>query len=233
MNRVAEVPRRVKVNTVLISVSDKSGIEDFVRGLLEINPDVQILSTGGTHRVLENLLSGYMDGRYTENLVQVSEYTGQPEMQGGLVKTLDFRIYLGLLSEPYNNDHRQDIERSASKYIDMVVVNLYPFSSQIAREGSSLEDARSHIDIGGPTMLRASAKNYIRVASICRPEDYPGVLHELRENSGTISLDSRFRLAKKTFAHTAEYDAAISGYLQETVDSAIDDVYRVREGVWQ
>ena len=134
-------------------------------------------------------------------------------MQGGLVKTLDFKIYLGLLSETYNDAHVADLARVEGVPIDMVVVNLYPFQKTVATEGVTPEQARTNIDIGGPCMIRASAKNYLRVASVTDPADYAGLLDALQAAAGGISLELRLALAKKAFAHTAEYDAAIAGFL--------------------
>jgi len=209
LNRVSRVDDRVPVRNVLLSVSDKTGLGALVEGLLAINPDVRLYSTGGTFAHLQSLLGE----RAAVTLKAVSDYTGQPEMQGGLVKTLDFKIYMGLLSETYNDAHRQDLKRTACLEFDLVVVNLYPFQKTIAEPGVTLEDARAHIDIGGPCMLRASAKNYLRVASVCQPSDYEAVVAELRAHRGTLSLSTRLELAKKTFAHTAAYDTAIAQYL--------------------
>jgi phosphoribosylaminoimidazolecarboxamide formyltransferase/IMP cyclohydrolase len=165
-------------------------------------------------------------GKGSPNLISVSDYTGQPEMQGGLVKTLDFKIYLGILNETYNDHHRADIQRVEAIEFDMVVVNLYPFTQTIAKEGTSLEDARANIDIGGPTMLRASAKNFLKVASLVRPEDYHEVLTFLGDQEGALSLSQRFELAKKTFAHTAEYDRAITAYLQDQEGAGLASLYQ-------
>lgn len=211
LNRVSRVDDRVAIRNVLLSVSDKTGLGPLVEGLLAINPDVRFYSTGGTFAHLQSLLGE----RAATSLKSVSDYTGQPEMQGGLVKTLDFKIYMGLLSETYNDDHRLDLKRTACIEFDLVVVNLYPFQNTIAQAGVTLEDARAHIDIGGPCMLRASAKNFLRVASVCDPADYPALLAELKAHHGTLGLETRLGFAKKTFAHTAAYDTAISQYLFE------------------
>jgi len=208
LNRVSRVDDRVKVRNVLLSVSDKTGLGALVEGLLGVNPEVKFFSTGGTYAQLQSLLGE----RAATCLKAVSDYTGQPEMQGGLVKTLDFKIYMGLLSETYNDAHRLDLKRTACVEFDLVVVNLYPFQSTVAQPGVTLEDARAHIDIGGPCMLRASAKNFLRVASVCDPADYPALLQELSQH-GATSLATRLALAKKTFAHTAAYDSAIAAYL--------------------
>ena len=131
----------------------------------------------------------------------VSDYTGQPETQGGLVKTLDFKIYLGLLTETYNAAHQADLARTLAVPLDLVVVNLYPFRETIAKEGVTVEEARANIDIGGPCMIRASAKNYLRVASVVDPADYPMLLNELKNNAGRLSVTTRFGFAQKAFAH--------------------------------
>ena len=209
INVVEKIDDRVPVRHVLISVSDKSGLEDFVPGLLSANPEVRIFSTGGTFSRIGDILGQ----RAGENLVQVSDYTGQPETQGGLVKTLDFKIYLGLLTETYNDAHGEDLKRTGAVPIDMVVVNLYPFKETIAKAGVTVEGARGQIDIGGPCMIRASAKNFIRVTPVVEPSDYGDILSELTRQGGETSLALRFRLAQKAFAHTAAYDKTIAEYL--------------------
>jgi phosphoribosylaminoimidazolecarboxamide formyltransferase / IMP cyclohydrolase len=162
--------------------------------------------------------------------MQVSEYTRQPEMQGGLVKTLDFKIYLGLLSETYNKAHVGDLKRVKGVAIDMVVVNLYPFKQTIARVSVTPEEARTNIDIGGPCMIRASAKNYLRVASVTEPADYERILEELVKSGGKISLRTRFNLARKAFAHTAEYDTTIAKYLATLDLDEIERCYKIKQG---
>jgi len=221
LNRVSRVDDRVKIRNVLLSVSDKTGLGALVEGLLAVNPDLRLYSTGGTYAHLESLLGE----RAAVSLKAVSDYTGQPEMQGGLVKTLDFKIYMGLLSETYNEAHRLDLKRTACIEFDLVVVNLYPFQQTVAATGVTLEDARANIDIGGPCMLRASAKNFLRVASVCDPADYPSLVDELKKNQGTLGLASRLTFAKKTFAHTAAYDSAISAFLL-SVPTLPDDLYQ-------
>ncbi len=209
INVVEKIDAAVKINTVLLSVSDKQGLDTFVPRLMQINPLIQFLSTGGTYQKLKQILGQ----KSATCLKQVSEYTGQPETQGGLVKTLDFKIYLGLLTETYNDAHKEDLARTNSVSIDMVVVNLYPFKETISRPGVTAEQARGNIDIGGPCMIRASAKNFIRVASVVDPGDYDAVLAEMEKNLGFMSLDLRFRLAQKAFEHTAVYDRTIADFL--------------------
>jgi len=224
-NVVEKIDDQVKIKTLLVSVSDKSGLKDFIPELVAVNPEILILSTGGTYSKIKEILGDKADNC----LKQVSEYTGQPETQGGLVKTLDFKIYLGLLTETYNDAHQEDLKRTKAVAIDMVVVNLYPFSETIAKKGVSLEDARGNIDIGGPTMIRASAKNFIRVASVVDPLSYPLVLEKLKANKGSLSIEDRFELAKKAFEHTAVYDQTIASYLGEKSVNEIKSCYKTGE----
>ena len=208
VNVVEKIDDVVKIESILASVSDKQGLETFIPELLAVNPDINIFSTGGTYNRIKEIL-----GDNADCLTQVSDYTGQPETQGGLVKTLDFKIYLGLLTETYNTAHQGDLNRTGAVPIDMVVVNLYPFKDTVAKPDVTVEQARSNIDIGGPCMVRASAKNYLRVASVVDPSDYEGIISEMKQNAGALSLKKRFSLAQKAFTHTADYDRMISAYL--------------------
>jgi phosphoribosylaminoimidazolecarboxamide formyltransferase/IMP cyclohydrolase len=222
INTVEKIDAGVNVRHLLVSVSDKSGLEEFIPGLLRSNPELTIFSTGGTYARIREIL-----GKDAELRLQaVADYTGQPETQGGLVKTLDFKIYLGLLTETYNHAHRDDLRRTAAVAIDMVVVNLYPFKQTVAQAGVTVEGARGQIDIGGPCMIRAAAKNFIRVASVVDPADYPRILEELNASGGETSLDLRFHLAQKAFAHTADYDAAIADYLRRQTATAAAACYQ-------
>ena len=221
LNIVTEIDNRVQVKNVLMSVSDKTGLETFVPALVKACPGVKIYSTGGTYTKIKEILGDAADG----TLVAVSDYTGQPEMQGGLVKTLDFKIYLGILSEKYNDAHQDDLKRLDANALDMVVVNLYPFRETVAKEGVTPEMARTNIDIGGPCMVRASAKNYLRVASVTDPLDYGNLVEELANHGGTLGLDTRFKLMKKAFAHTAEYDTAIAKFFTTRTWEEVDGTY--------
>ena len=221
LNIVTEIDDRVKVRNVLMSVSDKTGLESFVPALVKACPGVKIYSTGGTYTKVKEILGDAAAG----TLVAVSDYTGQPEMQGGLVKTLDFKIYLGLLSETYNDAHQADLKRLSALPIDMVVVNLYPFRETVAKAGVTPEMARTNIDIGGPCMVRASAKNYLRVASVTDPLDYASLAAELDAHGGTVGFDTRFKLMKKAFAHTAAYDTAISQFFASRTWDEVNATY--------
>jgi phosphoribosylaminoimidazolecarboxamide formyltransferase/IMP cyclohydrolase len=186
--------------TALLSVSDKTGIVDFARALHAL--DVKLLSTGGTARLLAE--SGLP-------VTEVSEVTGFPEMLDGRVKTLHPRIHGGLLARRDLPEHMAALQAHGIGTIDLLVVNLYPFAQATARPDCTLEDAIENIDIGGPAMLRAAAKNWQDVAVVIDPADYPRVLADLK--AGRIRRDTGFMLAKKVFAHTAAYDGMIANYL--------------------
>ena len=221
MNIVEKIDEFVKIEHVLVSVSDKRSLDTFIPQLVEINPQIKIFSTGGTFNAIKEILGETAD----KVLSQVSDYTGQPETQGGLVKTLDFKIYLGLLTETYNDSHQDDLKRTAAVAIDMVVGNLYPFKETIAKPDVTVEKARGNIDIGGPCMIRASAKNFIRVASVVDPGDYTDIISDLKKNSGAISLDLRFQLAQKAFDHTAVYDRTIADFLASKSSADVSGCY--------
>jgi len=188
------------ISRALVSVSDKSGLVDFCRGLAGLG--VEILSSGGTFRALSE--SGIP-------AVEVSEYTGFPEMMGGRIKTLHPKIHGGILGRR-GLDEAVMAEHGIGP-IDLVVVNLYPFEATVAKPDCSLAEAIENIDIGGPAMIRAAAKNHDAVGVVVDPADYGAVLEEIRSGKGGLSQETRFRLAIKSFRHTAAYDAAIAGYL--------------------
>ncbi len=221
LNRVKKIDDLISIRNIIVSVSDKTGLDILIPELIKINSKMHIYSTGGTYKKIKDILGSKSD----KNLSSVTEYTGQPEMQGGLVKTLDFKIYLGLLSESYNSAHNTDISRVNGVNFDMVIVNLYPFSETINQTGINIEDARANIDIGGPCMLRAAAKNYLRVASVCSHEDYMAIINEMKSNNGMLSLITRFKCAQKAFSHTAEYDSTIFSYLTEKNSDEILKTY--------
>ncbi len=221
INTVTAIDNLVPVRHVLVSVSNKKGLDFLIPELIKIIDGIKIFSTGGTYKAIASLLP---DGA-ASTLSQVSEYTGQPETQGGLVKTLDFKIYLGLLTETYNDSHRADLERTGALPIDMVIVNLYPFQQTVAQRDVTVESARGNIDIGGPCMIRASAKNFLRVAPVVDPVDYPLILDELRATGGKTTIETRAMLAKKAFDHTAEYDRAITEYLRNLKIDEIKGAY--------
>ncbi len=192
-----------KIERAIISVTDKSGVVDFARSLSEFG--VEILSTGGTARALRD--SGV-------SVTDISEYTGFPEMMDGRIKTLHPKVHGGLLGMRDNPDHVKMMKEHGIATIDLIVVNLYRFEQAVSKEGVTLEEAIENIDIGGPTMLRSSAKNFKDVTVIVDPSDYDPVLKEMAELGGSTSLKTRFSLAKKVFQLTHTYDGAISRYLE-------------------
>lgn len=222
VNYVEKIDDHVRVERVLVSVSDKSGLDRLIPGLLAINPEIQFISTGGTYRAIAEILG---EEQAAEHLTPVSAYTGQPETQGGLVKTLDFKIYLGLLTETYNSAHQADMARTKAVPVDMVVVNLYPFEATVAEAGVTVEQARANIDIGGPCMLRAAAKNYLRVVPVVDPADYGALLAALEAGGGALDVATRFSYARKAFAHTAAYDTAIATFLEGQEAEAVSSIY--------
>ncbi|MDC8759720.1 bifunctional phosphoribosylaminoimidazolecarboxamide formyltransferase/IMP cyclohydrolase [Janthinobacterium fluminis] len=190
------------IKQALISVSDKTGVLDFARALSALG--VNILSTGGTAKL------------FADNgvpVTEVADYTGFPEMLDGRVKTLHPKVHGGILARRDFPEHMAKLVEHDMPTIDMVVVNLYPFQATVAKDSCTLEDAIENIDIGGPTMLRSAAKNHKDVVVLCDPSDYAAVLAEIKAADGAVSYDTKFMLAKKVYAHTAQYDGAITNYL--------------------
>ena len=192
----------MKIRQALISLSDKRGALEFAQGLAA--QGVKLLSTGGTAKLLRD--AGLA-------VTEIGDYTGFPEMLDGRVKTLHPKVHGGILARRDLPEHMATIEQHGIPTIDLVCVNLYPFASAIAKPGVTLEDAIENIDIGGPTMVRSSAKNYAGVAIVTDPEDYPSLLDEMKTHDGALSLATRFNLAKKAFTHTARYDGMIANWL--------------------
>ncbi|MBF6569352.1 MAG: bifunctional phosphoribosylaminoimidazolecarboxamide formyltransferase/IMP cyclohydrolase [Candidatus Binataceae bacterium] len=192
----------VKIRRALLGVSDKNGLIEFASALTGFG--VEILSTGGTRAALEG------GGVHVRS---VEQFTGSPEMLDGRVKTLHPKIHGGILARRDRADHRREMELHGIEPIDLVVVNFYPFEQTIERADAGLDDAIENIDIGGPAMVRAAAKNFAHVAVVVDPADYPALLDELRASNGELSHATRWRLARKAFARVTAYDCAISNYL--------------------
>ena len=197
-----------KIERALISLTDKSGIEGFAQELAGLG--VEILSTGGTAKKIREAGIVVRD---------VSDFTGFPEMLDGRVKTLHPKVHGGILNQRHNEEHRRQCAEHQIDNIDLIAVNLYAFEKTVADPNCSLADAIENIDIGGPTMLRSSAKNFHDVTVIVDPADYPQVLAEIKA-TGNTTLKTRVRLARKVFALTARYDTVISAWLEKVdVDS--------------
>ncbi|WP_323121438.1 bifunctional phosphoribosylaminoimidazolecarboxamide formyltransferase/IMP cyclohydrolase [Burkholderia alba] len=195
------------IKQALISVSDKTGIVDFAKALSQ--QGVKLLSTGGTAKLLAD--AGLP-------VTEVADYTGFPEMLDGRVKTLHPKVHGGILARRDLPAHMQALDAHQIPTIDLLVVNLYPFVATIAKDDCTLADAIENIDIGGPTMLRSAAKNHRDVTVIVDPADYAVVLDEMKANGNTVGYPTNFRLATKVFAHTAQYDGAITNYLTSLTD---------------
>jgi len=212
---MASHPRRI--TRALLSVSDKSGLIDFARALVEY--DVELISTGGTAKAIKDAGLPVRD---------VSELTGFPEMMDGRVKTLHPMVHGGLLAMRGNAEHTKAMEQHGIKPIDLLVVNLYPFEATVAK-GAAYEDCIENIDIGGPAMIRAAAKNHADVTVVVEPADYEKVLAELAEHAAMTTLELRQQLAAKAYARTAAYDAAISNWFADTLHDEAPD-YRAFGG---
>jgi phosphoribosylaminoimidazolecarboxamide formyltransferase/IMP cyclohydrolase len=197
-------PRAVRIQRALLSVSDKRGIVDFARGLTELG--VEIVSTGGTAAALQE--AGL-------EVRPIDDFTGFPEIMDGRVKTLHPKLYAGLLAVRDNEQHLAQAEEQNIEFVDLVCVNLYPFERTAAKRGVSEAEVIENIDIGGPTMLRAAAKNHAYAAVVVKPESYDAILEELRDAGGTLSMPTRESLAAEAFAYTARYDTAIARWFAE------------------
>ncbi|BEQ13014.1 hypothetical protein FAK_00800 [Desulfoferula mesophila] len=195
-----------KIMRALISVTDKGGVADFAKSLADMG--VTIISTGGTMKAIAD--AGVP-------VTKVSEVTGFPEMLDGRVKTLHPRIHGGILARRDDSTHRAQLAEHHIAPIDLVCVNLYAFEATVAKEGCTFEDAIENIDIGGPCLIRAAAKNCADVTVVTDPADYATVLAEMQENGGGTSLATRKKLAAKAFRLTNRYDGAIADYLEKQV----------------
>jgi phosphoribosylaminoimidazolecarboxamide formyltransferase / IMP cyclohydrolase len=197
-------PGDVRIGRAVLSVSDKTGIVEFARGLDELG--IELVSTGGTAGTLRE---AGLDVR------PIEAFTGFPEIMGGRVKTLHPKLYAGVLGLRDDSSHMADAEEHEVEFVDLVCVNLYPFEARASRRGVTEREALEHIDIGGPTMIRAAAKNFGFTAVVVRPESYDAVLQELRDGENRLSLTTRENLAAEAFAYTARYDTAISRWFAE------------------
>ena len=193
----------------LVSVSDKTGLVEFVQGLVDLG--WEIIATGGTQKLLES------KGVKT---IGISEVTGFPEICDGRVKTLHPKVHGGILARRDVPAHMETLKENGIETIELVCVNLYPFRQTIAKEGVTLEDAIENIDIGGPSMVRSAAKNWRDVTIVCDPNDYGTVLAELREK-GCTSPETRLKLSAKAYTHTAEYDACIATYMRKQAGRSV------------
>ena len=196
---------RIKIRRALLSVSDKTNLLDLARVLSKL--EVEIISTGGTQAELK---------RAGMKSISISSFTGFPEILGGRVKTLHPKVFGGILAKRDDEEQEKEVTEQDINYIDLVVVNLYPFGKVISKEEVGQDEAIENIDIGGPSMLRAAAKNHRSVAVVVNPERYGDIIKELEANDGSLSLETRLGLAAEVFQHTAHYDSMIAGYFRRT-----------------
>lgn len=204
----------VKIETAVISIHDKTGIKYFASELVKVNPEIKIISSGGTFAELNKVVP--------DNIIDVSEYTGFPEMPGGLVKTLHPKVHGGILG---NEAQEEYMEKHGIRKIDLVVVNLYPF-----RKGAaiSFEEARKNIDIGGVSLIEAGCKNFSRVSVCSDPAEYEIFLESLRRNNGTVELVTRLKLAKLGLSLLSSYLSAISSYFDRLTMEGLKEIEDAR-----
>ncbi len=205
----------IKPQHILVSVFDKTGIEDLIKGILSANPEAIFYSTGGTGKKIAEILGS----ETAKNYISVEEFTGAPEMEGGLVKTLHPKIHAGLLAERGNPAHEEYLHKTlasgskyAGVYFDIFVGNLYPFTAVIEKAGTTAETARVNIDIGGPAMTMASAKNWHSIAALTSPLQYADFVAQLKNNRGRVSLEQRFNLATQAMKAIGDYRSAIGSF---------------------
>mgnify|MGYP006292598663 CR=1 FL=1 len=211
---------RVRVSNVIVSTANKAGLDVLLPALPR---GATVYSTGGTMKAVRAILGDAGPVRWQT----IESYTAYPEMPGGLVKTLHPRIHAGLLGDTHDPDHVAHMEEQGAVAFDLVVANLYPFTATVATPGATPEEIRQQIDIGGPTMIRAAAKNHLRVAVAVEPDDYPAIAAELREHDGTLGYGTRLGMARRAFQHIAAYDIAISAWFDQLSDAAAREAWRV------
>jgi|WetSurMetagenome_2_1015567.scaffolds.fasta_scaffold04658_2 phosphoribosylaminoimidazolecarboxamide formyltransferase / IMP cyclohydrolase len=225
---VKEIDDLVSVENVFCSVTNKEGLVPLIQGMIDVVPKMKIFSTGGTYSYLKNELGAR---RAPVNLVEVSNYTGMPETKGGLVKSLHHKLFLGYLTENYCVDHWEDLKRESAVPIDLVIVNLYDFKKAVAAASTedpvSLEMTRGNIDVGGPSALRAAAKNFLRVMVLPKVEDYNEFIGAFEEYGGATDFHMRYFAAKKTFRVLWNYDRAIEDFLDSVPSDKMLEAYQV------
>lgn len=206
MRRVEKINGPVRVKHAFMSVADKTGLDEMVPQLVAACPDIMIYSTGGTYKKLVGILGDAAEKHVTE----VSAYTGVPETDGGLVKSLHHMLFLGYLTEDYCVKHGEDLKREGAVPIELLVGNFYPFEQTVAKEGTDPEDWRMNIDIGGPSALAAASKNWHRLAVVTNPADYARILAELKSHDGCTTPRTRYELFQKALVALGKYRTAIA-----------------------
>lgn len=223
---VKKVQNLIPVKHAFITLFDKTQSEQLVYNLFEICPGLVVFSSGGTYSYLKEYFAGKKE---ESQLVDVSNYTGMPETDGGLVKTLHHKMFLGYLTETFSELHQADLKRENAVPIDLVIADLYPFSKVVATPESTIEQCRGNIDVGGPSALRASAKNYLRVMTVPQysPEAYESLLEQLRKLNGCTDIYNRVDGFKKTFKVLAEYDSEVAKFADSIVSTKLSEAYEI------
>lgn len=219
--RVSRFEDRVKVRNIIVSTADKRGLEEFAPRLVEICPQVRFYATGGSHKVLKRALGEFA----AQRLVEMNRYTTQPVTHAGLARTIDFKIYIGLLADPFNKVHVQDLSSAGAAFFDTVISNVHLYENLVADGEPDPETVRTNIDIGGPGMIRAGVRNFLRVATLVDPDDYERYLQHVKENEGHSRLDLRLEFARKAFRLLASNEVALAEYFDRLDPAAIRDDY--------
>lgn len=221
---VTKVRNFVPVKNAFMSVFNKNQATMLVEQLFSICPGLTIFSSGGTYTHLKKELG---DVESQKRLKEVSAYTGMPETDGGLVKTLHHKLFLGYLTETFSVAHQEDLKRENAVPIDLAIVDLYPFSKVVSAPDSTFETARGNIDVGGPSALRAAAKNFLRVMTVPEytPLAYDNLVGSINVQKGHTSFHQRFWACQETFRVLSEYDTIVSGYVNKTSVYSIEKLY--------
>lgn len=224
IRRVNKIKGLVPIKHALITVSDKKWLDQLVPGLIESCPGIIIYSSGGTYNHIKEILGPDLSSKH---IMEVSEYTGMPETEGGLVKTLHHKLFLGYLTEDFSEAHQQDLKRENAIQIDLLVCNLYPFKDVVDNKENTFEDARGNIDVGGPSALRAGAKNWHRVMCLPLPVLYRGFLESLKENNGCTDARTRFESFQMTFDYLSKYDSMIHNFVKSKSFDEVSTEYEI------
>lgn len=201
----------VPVRNIIVTCADKRGLDEFAPKLVKICPQVRFYATGGTFQVLKDAL-GHLA---SQRVVEMNRYTTQPVTHAGLARTIDFKLYIGLLADPFNPIHVQDLSSSGAAFFDTVISNVHLYDDMVEAGEIDPETVRMNIDIGGPGLLRAAVRNYLRVSAVVDPGDYERILNHIEENEGKTKLDLRIELARKAFQLISRNDTQLAQYFDE------------------
>lgn len=229
IRRIEKMNYLEPIVNVFVSVSDKSDLDRLVLELVKECRGIHFYAPSGTHAFIQTtLINEWLKNKQdvaSIPLTEVSDYTGQPEIAGGLVKTLHHKLFLGYLTETYCANHQDALKANDAVPIDLVIVDVYPFEKVVEKEGTDIEDARGNIDVGGPCALRAAGKNFLRVMTVPSPKYYDELINGIRGNHGCTSLETRFKGAQNTWDILTDYDYAIYTFLTLTYPSDLHKTY--------